>query len=390
MKRSTHRILTTHVGSLPRPNDMAQMIHDKDRGNKPAYWRERLRTAVEDVALRQLDVGLDVINDGEQSKINYYTYINDRLSGFGGETGPLALADLLDFPSFVERVWWASEQAQETVRHPACNGPIEVKNLEDLWEDIEFLKAAKEATGAEDVFMTAVSPGLIASAWINQYYPSREEYLEAIANAMQQEYEAIADAGFILQLDCPDLAMGRHLYYRESSDEEFLTYCRQDIDALNHATRNIDPEVMRMHLCWGNYEGPHNHDVALRDIIELVFNARPHAILFEAANPRHAHEWHVFEHVTVPDEKVIIPGVLDTTTNYIEHPEVVAERLLHYAELVGIERVMAAPDCGFGTTVDLVMVDPEIVYAKLAAMVEGAAIASERFHYKGRQRAAAR
>jgi 5-methyltetrahydropteroyltriglutamate--homocysteine methyltransferase len=378
MERSTDRILTTHVGSLPRPDDLAQMIHDKDRGNTAPNWEERVAEAVEAAVRRQLQAGLDIVNDGEQSKINYYTYINDRLTGFGGEAPPIALADLLDFPSFVERVWWASEQAQETVRTPACNGPVTVHNLDDLWVDINNLKAAAQAAGAEQVFMTAVSPGLIASAWVNQYYPSREEYLDAVAEAMQQEYEAIAEAGFLLQLDCPDLAMGRHLYYRESSDDDFLNYARQDVEALNHATRNIDPDQMRMHLCWGNYEGPHNHDIALRDIIEIVLEARPNAILLEAANPRHAHEWQVFEEVKLPDEKVLIPGVIDSTSNFIEHPEVVAQRLISYANVVGRERVIAGTDCGFGTTVDLAMVDPNIAFAKFSAMVEGAQIASER------------
>jgi 5-methyltetrahydropteroyltriglutamate--homocysteine methyltransferase len=376
MKRSTDHLLTTHTGSLPRPEDLVEMILATAKGDQVAGFDPRLTDAVNDVVRHQLEVGLDVVNDGEQGKITYYTYITDRLTGFEGELPAVALADVLDFPDFYKRVWWASEEAAQNVQTPACNGPIKVKSLEGLYRDIRNLKDASEASGAPEAFMTAVSPGLIAAAHGNQYYDSREEFLAAIGEAMREEYEAIAAAGFILQLDCPDLAMAAHLYFRDESIDAFKRLSIQSVEALNHATRHIDPDRMRLHLCWGNYEGPHHKDIELDEIIDIVLRARPNGLLVEAANPRHEHEWRVFENHKLPEGKILIPGVIDSTTNYIEHPEVVAQRLLNYARVVGGENLIAGTDCGFGTAVGLAMVDPKVAWAKLRSLAEGARLAS--------------
>ena len=378
MKRSVDRILTTHTGSLPRPPDLVAMILAHEKGEDDPRFPDRLHGAVADIVQQERDADVDVINDGEQGKINYYTYINERLTGFEGDPQGGPMADVLEFPGFERRLWWATQEAQQNVRMLACNGPISVKTLEPLKRDIKNLQDATASTAAEEVFMSAVSPGLIASGHGNSYYPTREEFLEAVAEAMRQEYEAIANAGFVLHLDCPDLAMGRHLFYKEKSLEEFRRLAAENVDALNYATRNIDPDQMRMHLCWGNYEGPHHKDIPLQDILDVVLSGRPNGIAVEAANPRHAHEWRVFEDNKLPDGKIIIPGVLDSTSNYIEHPEVVADRLVNYARTVGQENVIAGTDCGFGTAVGLDLVDPNVTWAKFKSMAEGARIATQR------------
>lgn len=378
MKRSVDRILTTHTGSLPRPAHLLEAMYAKEDGQVQLKDVEAgIRDAVGEVVRRQAEVGIDVLNDGEMSKIGYATYVKDRLTGFEGESAMMNLAEVADFPEWGERLFDELGKGMSYVRSPACVGPIEVKDREQVARDIENLKAATQGVKAEDVFMTAASPGVIALFFANRYYPSREAYLSAIADAMRDEYQAITGAGFVLQLDCPDLAMGRHLQFADKTLDEFRREASLNVEALNAATAGIPPEQLRMHLCWGNYEGPHHLDVPLKDIIDIVLSARPSAISLEACNPRHAHEWRLFEEEKLPDDKVLIPGVIDSTTNYVEHPEVVAQRLVNYARLVGQERVMAGSDCGFSTFAGVSAVDPRITWAKFQSMAEGARLATE-------------
>lgn len=388
MKRSSERFLTTHTGSLPRPEDLIRMMFAKEEGVpvEPHALAQRIRAAVAEIVRRQSDAGIDAINDGEMSKPSYATYIKDRLNGFGGESQPPPYPDLVPFPGLHQKVYGDRGRARRKM--PGCNGPITVRDRDAVKVDIENLKAAgageagragEARTGPEDLFMSAASPGVISLFFHNDYYKTHEEYLFAIADAMQYEYETIAAAGLVLQLDCPDLGMGRHVQYSQLSLEQFRKQARVHIEALNHAVRNIAPEQMRLHLCWGNYEAPHQMDVPLADIIDVVFHARPGAISFEAANPRHAHEWTVFETVKVPDGKILIPGVLESKSNFIEHPELIAQRIGRYANLVGRENVMLGTDCGYGTWVGQAAVDPDVVWGKLAAMSEGARLASQQF-----------
>jgi 5-methyltetrahydropteroyltriglutamate--homocysteine methyltransferase len=378
MKRSTDRILTTHTGSLPRPPELLPLIFAEEDGTADkGALDQAIQSAVRDVVRKQTDVGVDVLNDGEMGRISYATYVHTRLSGFEGQGAMVGLGDILDFPEFGQRVFQGSEEALRHMRMLACNGPISVKDHEQVKRDIANLKAATQSSRADDVFMSSASPGVIALFFANQYYPNREAYLAAIADAMQEEYEAIAQAGIVLQLDCPDLAMGRHIQFNDASLEEFRRQAQLNVDALNHATRNISPEQMRMHICWGNYEGPHHRDVALADIIDVVLRARPSAISIEACNPRHEHEWKLFEEVKLPADKLLIPGVIDSTNNYIEHPELIAQRIVRYAALVGQENVMAGTDCGFGTAAGIATVDSKVTWAKFEAMRDGAKLASE-------------
>jgi len=379
MKRSTERFLTTHTGSLPRPADLIRMMFAKEEGVPVdrAALAARIKTAVAEVVKRQADAGIDIVNDGELSKPSYATYIKDRLTGFGGTSQPLTYQDLVEFPEMAKRVFGDPGRARR--KTPGCNGPIAVADPAAARADTANLKAALGGTQASEGFLSAASPGVIALFFRNDHYPSDEKYLFAIADAMRDEYEAVAKAGFVLQIDCPDLAMGRHIQFASLALGDFKKRARLNIEALNHATANIPPEQMRLHLCWGNYEGPHHCDVPLADIVDVVFTARPAGISFEAANPRHAHEWKLFETVTLPEGKVLIPGVLESKTNFIEHPELVAQRLGNYAKLVGRENVIAGTDCGYGTWVGQAAVDPDIVFAKLKAMAEGARIASRQF-----------
>ena len=385
MKRSVDRILTTHTGSLPRPAALLALMYAREDGRaNPAEVEAAVRDAVLDVARRQAEAGVDVLNDGELSKIGYSTYVKDRLTGFEGESAMVNLAELADFPEWGQRMFAEAGQGMRYVRTPACVGPIAVKDRGPLQRDIANLTTATAELEATDVFMTAASPGVIALFFANEYYPSRDAYLAAIADAMREEYEAIAAAGFVLQLDCPDLAMGRHLQFADRSLTEFRREISRNVEALNAATAGIPAEQLRMHLCWGNYEGPHHLDVPLADIIDIVFSARPSAISLEACNPRHAHEWRLFERMPLPDDKILIPGVIDSTTNYIEHPELVAQRLVNYARLVGHERVLAGSDCGFGTFAGVSAVDPAITWAKLRSMAEGARLATAELSQQGR------
>lgn len=379
MKRSETRFLTTHTGSLPRPDDLIRMMFAKEEGVPvdPRALSARIRSAVADVARQQAEAGLDVICDGEVSKPSYATYIKDRLHGFGGTSQPLQYQDLVDFPELARRVF--SDPGRSRRRTPACNGPISVRDARAAHIDVENLRAALGAVTAEEAFLSAASPGVISLFFHNDYYPDHEAYLFAIADAMRYEYETVARGGLVLQVDCPDLAMGRHIQFAGVSLEEFRTMARLHVEALNHALANIPPDQLRLHLCWGNYEGPHHYDVPLADILDIVLRARPNGISFEAANPRHAHEWQLFGHIKLPQDKVLIPGVIESKTNYVEHPEVVAQRISRYARLVGREHVIAGTDCGFGTWVGQAAVDPGVVWAKMASLVEGAGLASRQF-----------
>jgi 5-methyltetrahydropteroyltriglutamate--homocysteine methyltransferase len=317
------------------------------------------------------------VNDGEMSKPSYATYVKDRLNGFGGASHPLQYRDLVEFPEMARRVF--GDPGRSRRRTPACDRPISVRDPRAAERDVDNLRVALPATPGAGAFMTAASPGVISLFFRNEHYRSHEAYLFAIADAMRQEYETVARAGIVLQVDCPDLGMGRHIQFADLGLDEFRTMARLHVEALNHALANVPPEQARLHLCWGNYEGPHHHDVALADILDIAFAARPRAISFEASNPRHAHEWRVFERVRLPDGMVIIPGVIDSTTNFIEHPDLVAERIGRYARLVGRENVIAGTDCGFGTWVGQAAVDPDIAWAKLASMAEGARRATREF-----------
>ncbi len=379
MRSSVDRILTTHTGSLPRASDLTAMLEALDQGASgdpaPADFDARVRRAVAAVVRQQADAGVDVVNDGEQGKVGYSTYVRHRLTGFGGQSmAPVSRADWADFPEAAAR-----GERRSAVARPTCDGPIDWKDRTAVQKDVANLRAALTEVQPTEAFMTAASPGVIAHFLRNEHYPSREAYLARLVDVMKEEYDAIHRAGFVLQVDCPDLAMGRHLAFSNLSNAEFLKIAEANVEALNHALRDIPPDRMRLHLCWGNYEGPHHRDIPLREILPVALKARPRALSFEGANPRHEHEWIVFKEIHLPDDRVIIPGVLDSTTNFIEHPELVAQRLVRYAEIVGRERVMAGTDCGFATFARSVsQVEPEIAWAKLEAMAAGARLASAR------------
>ena len=379
MKRSTERFLTTHTGSLPRPDDLIRMMYAREEGVPvdAAALGRRVREAVAEIVRKQLGAGIDLVNDGEMSKPSYATYVKDRLAGFGGTGNTFVYQDLASFPRLAQRVF--GDPGRSRRKTPACNGPISVRDTAAAQTDVDNLKAAVAGTGAAETFMSAASPGVVSLFFRNDHYKDHETYLFAIAEAMRHEYETIARAGIVLQIDCPDLGMGRHIQYADLSLADFRKRARLHVEALNHAVANIPAEKMRLHLCWGNYEGPHHCDVALADIIDIVFLAKPHAISLEAANPRHAHEWKVFETVKLPEGRVLIPGVIESKSNFIEHPELVAQRIGRYANLVGRENVIAGSDCGYGTWVGQAAVDPDVVWAKFAAMAEGARIATKAF-----------
>jgi 5-methyltetrahydropteroyltriglutamate--homocysteine methyltransferase len=379
MKRSTDRFLTTHTGSLPRPEDLIRTMYAKQEGVPvdAVALERRVAAAVAEVVQKQSAAGIDVINDGEMSKPSYATYITDRLSGFGGTGNTFVYQDLADFPNLAKRVF--GDPGRSRRKTPACNAAIGVRNPQAAEADVDHLKAAFANVEAKDAFMTAASPGVVSLFFRNEHYPTEEAYLFAIAEAMKQEYETIAKAGIVLQIDCPDLGMGRHIQHADLSLAEWRKKAQLHVEALDHAVANIPPEQLRMHLCWGNYEGPHHCDVPLADVIDIVFRARPSAIAIEAANPRHAHEWKLFETLKLPDGKLLIPGVIESKSNFIEHPELVAQRIGRYARLVGRENVLAGSDCGYGTWVGQAAVDPDVVWAKFAAMAEGARIATREF-----------
>lgn len=378
MRRSTDRILTTHVGSLPRSQAVTDVLFARERNevSDPIAAAAVISSAVMEVVRRQVDAGVDIVSDGEMSKISYATYIADRFTGFAGDTPREPGQDLVEFPGLLAKLARMGSTAK--YRRPRCVGDIKVKNSGLLAEDLRNFSNAVSAAQPTEAFLNAAAPGVIALFQPNDYYPTADAYLEALAEALRVEYEAIVAAGFLLQIDAPDLGMGRHTMYRHASMAEYLTRAARHVEVLNHALRNIPAERTRLHMCWGNYEGPHHHDVPMELLLPIVIRARPQALLFEAANPRHAHEWTVFRDTPVPEDKILVPGVISSTSNYIEHPMLVAERLCRLCDLVGRDRVIAGSDCGFSTFAGFGPVEPDIVYLKLAAMSEGARIASER------------
>jgi 5-methyltetrahydropteroyltriglutamate--homocysteine methyltransferase len=378
MKTSQDRILTTHTGSLPRPPQLRDILVRKDKGEPydKAELARLTREAVSAIVRRQAEVGVDVINDGEMSKPGYSTYVADRLSGFAGNEPAKPRLDTRDHPNFMAA--YTRMTGENVARRAVWVGPIEVRDREPLLEDLANLRDALAQVKAAEGFMTAASPGLVPVFQNNRYYPSHEAYVEAIAAAMQQEYEAIVAAGFVLQLDCPDLAMAHHTSFQDLSEADFLKRAAFHVEVLNHALRNVPADMCRIHICWGNYEGPHDHDIDFAKVAPILVEAKPMALVVEAANPRHAHEWAVWRDLKLPEDKILVAGVLDTSTNYVEHPELIAERLCRFADLVGRERVMAGSDCGFGTFAGYGKLDPDISFKKLRAMAEGAEIASKR------------
>src|SRR5690348_550729 len=391
MHRSTQRFLTTHTGSLPRPDDLVRAMYAREEGvpvDAQALER-RVASAVAEVVTKQVEAGIDIVDDGEMSKPSYATYVKDRLSGFGGSGNTFVYQDLVGFPNLARRVF--GDPGRSRRKTPACDAPIGIRDADAARRDVAHLQSAlsdvasQDPSGdrhrVEDAFLTAASPGVVSLFFRDEHYGSDEAYLAAIADAMRHEYETIANAGLVLQIDCPDLGMGRHIQYAELPLAEFRRKAELHVEALNDALRNIPAEQLRMHLCWGNYEGPHHCDVPLADVIDIVFRAKPSAIVLEAANPRHAHEWQLFETVKLPDGKLLVPGVIESKSNFVEHPELVAQRIGRYANLVGRENVIAGSDCGYGTWVGQAAVDPDVVWAKMAAMAEGARIASSRFFH---------
>ncbi|MCH7606614.1 MAG: cobalamin-independent methionine synthase II family protein [Chloroflexi bacterium] len=378
MKRSTSKILTTHTGSLPRSLELQDFLKEREEGRTPdaGEFDSQVRQAVSYVVQKQTGAEIDVINDGEQGKAQYATYIKERLAGFEGErmVRRRPRLDDADFPEFAET---QTHLSSRNMPQPACTGPISWKDWPAVQKDIDTLKQAAAGAQTEEVFMTAASPGVIANFLPNEYYPTEEAYLYALADVMKDEYKAIAASGLLLQIDCPDLAMTRVSQFSHLSVEEFKKIVEAHVEVINYALSGIPPEQTRLHLCWGNTEGPHHHDVPLQDIVGLVLKASPVGLSFEGANPRHAHEWKVWQDVKLPEGKVLIPGVLDTTTNFIEHPELIAQRITNYAQCVGRENVIAGSDCGFGTSAWGRKVETKIVWAKLQAMVEGARLASQ-------------
>jgi 5-methyltetrahydropteroyltriglutamate--homocysteine methyltransferase len=376
MKTSTDRILTTHVGSLPRSQSVTDVVFAHEKGDSVPNAATIIRAAVDDVVRRQVTNGVDIVSDGEMSKISYATYIKDRITGFDGDSERSPPSDLEEFPGFLQRQ--ASSGGTPTYRRPCCVGNIAVKDMGPVTEDISNMAAAMQKHSPVEGFMNAASPGVIALFQPNKFYASHEAYLDALASAMTAEYRAIVDAGLVLQLDSPDLGLGRHMLFKGKSEAEYKRCAAQHVDALNDALAGIPKDRVRLHVCWGNYEGPHHHDAPMEVVLPIALRANVGALLFESSNPRHAHEWQVFADAKLPDDLILVPGVLDSTTNFVEHPKLVAERICRFADIVGRERVIAGTDCGFSTFAGFGAVDQDIVYAKLKSMAAGAAIASER------------
>ena len=374
------KILTSHVGSLPRTQDVVDFIFARENGESydQVAFDNCMSSACNETVRRQVEAGVDIVSDGETSKISYATYVKDRYTGFSGDSPRNAPADLKQFPSFLERL--ANSGGTPQYARPMCTGEVTSKGQGELQADIGNLKAGMAAHGATRGFMNAASPGVISLFLQNQHYATREAYLAALADAMKEEYETIVGAGLDLQLDCPDLALSRHMLFADLSDDDFVKIAAMHVEALNHALREIDPARVRVHICWGNYEGPHVCDIDMDKVFSTLMNTRARYVLFETSNPRHAHEWTVFRDRAseIPDDKVLVPGVVDTTTNFVEHPELVAQRIARFVDIVGAERVIAGSDCGFGTFAGFGAVDPEIAYAKLTSLAEGAALASSR------------
>ncbi len=374
------KIMTTHVGSLPRTQDVVDFIFARE--NKKTFdkilFDEVMASACNATVKRQKDVGIDIVSDGETSKISYATYVKDRYTGFDGDSPRNAPADLKKFPGFLKRL--ASEGGTPTYSRPMCVGHVKGKGQNELLRDITNLKASMKDHGIAAGFMNAASPGVVSLFLKNNFYPSHESYLTALSDAMRDEYKTIVDQGLFLQLDCPDLALSRHMIFSELSDEEFIKIANLHVEALNNSLSGIDPSQVRVHICWGNYEGPHICDIDMSKVFSTLMSVRANQILFETSNPRHAHEWKVFRDRVneIPGDKILVPGVIDSTTNFVEHPELVAERIKTFTDIIGEDRVLAGSDCGFGTFAGFGAVDPEIAYAKLRALTEGAALASSR------------
>ncbi|CTQ50794.1 cobalamin-independent methionine synthase II family protein [Jannaschia donghaensis] len=373
-------IRVTHVGSLPRTQETVDFIFAREREEPydEQAFAAQMTAACDEVVRRQVEAGIDIVSDGETSKISYATYVKDRYTGFSGDSPRNAPADLKKFPSFLKRL--AEGGGTPKYARPMCTGPVKSKGQDELKTDIANLKAAMANHGATQGFMNAASPGVISLFLQNEHYGSRDEYLAALSDAMAAEYRTIVDAGLYLQLDCPDLALSRHMLFADLSDAEFLKIAASHVEALNNALQGIDPSRIRVHICWGNYEGPHVCDIPMDTVFSTFLGVNADQLLFETSNPRHAHEWQVFRDrkAEIPDRKILVPGVVDTTSNFVEHPEVVAERLLRFAGIVGSGRVIASSDCGFGTFAGFGSVDPEIAYAKLGSLSEGAALANSR------------
>jgi len=378
--RSHDRILTTHVGSLPRSEPVTRLIFAREAGEHvdEADFNSTVASAVREAVARQKEVGVDIVSDGEMSKISYATYIKDRISGFDGDCPRTPPADLEQYPAFLQRL--ASSGGTPSYRRPKCVGDVRPVTLQPLEDDLDRFRGALQEEGLSSGFMNAASPGVIALFQPNFHYSSQDQYLEAVAEAMRPEYERIVGAGLILQIDSPDLGLGRHTMYKDRSEEEYLRLAHMHVEALNHALRNIPADRVRMHVCWGNYEGPHICDIEMSTILPVLMKAKPMGLLFETANPRHGHDWEAFAEArgAIPEDKVLIPGVIDSTTNFVEHPKLVAQRLMTFANIVGRERVVAGTDCGFSTFAGFGAVDPDIVWAKLKTLSEGAALASDK------------
>jgi 5-methyltetrahydropteroyltriglutamate--homocysteine methyltransferase len=380
MKTSQSRILTTHVGSLPRSAAVLELLDKRETGAAvhAAEFDTTLRQEVADLVLRQAELGIDVVSDGEASKMSYATYVKDRLTGFS-EEGPTEAAkphlDLAPFPDLRRKM--ALLTGQRRFKRVSCIGPVALRDKDQLQQDLQRLREATAAARPTEAFVNAASPGVVATFLSNRYYPTHEAYIEAVAEAMRDEYETIVSAGFVLQIDCPDLAMSRHTAFQKLTEPEFLKRAALHVEALNHALRNVPTDMVRIHVCWGNYEGPHTHDIDFRKIAPIVLSVKAMALSIEAANPRHEHEWTIWREVGLPDDKILLPGVIDTSTNYVEHPDLVAQRIVRLAEQLGRERIIASTDCGFGTSAGYGKIDPDVAYLKLGSLVQGAAQASK-------------
>lgn len=369
------KILTTHVGSLPRTQEVVDFIfaRENERPYDQAAFDACMTSAVSETVRRQVEAGVDIVSDGETSKISYATYVKDRYTGFDGDSPRNAPADLKQFPTFLQRL--ADDGGTPTYARPMCVDEVKSKGQGELEKDIANLKSAMAEHGVERGFMNAASPGVISLFLQNDFYPTREAYLEALANAMKAEYETIVASGLDLQLDCPDLALSRHMLFNDLSDDEFIKIANSHVEALNYAISDVPVEQVRVHICWGNYEGPHVCDIPMSKMFDTLMSTKARYVLFETSNPRHGHEWSVFKDRKndIPEDKVLVPGVVDTTTNFVEHPDLVAQRIDRFVDIVGADRVIAGSDCGFGTFAGFGAVDPEIAYTKLSSLSQGAA-----------------
>ena len=372
-----YKIKTTHVGSLPRSNELSELLFKKDKKEKIdlVKFDKIVKKDVEKIVKKQIELGIDIVSDGEMSKISYATYVKDRIDGFSGESERKAPKDLDDFPSFKERI--ARTGGTPTYTRPCCTNELKIKDTTSLAKDIKNFKDVLTANNHKEAFMNAASPGVISAFLPNKFYKNDDEYLENLSNVMKSEYEEIVSNGIYLQLDCPDLALARHMTFKDLSEQEFLKKAEKQVEYLNHAIKNIDKSKIRMHICWGNYEGPHIHDISLSKIMPIVLKANVETILIESSNPRHSHEWQVFEDIKLPNDKMIAPGVIDSTTNFVEHPEVIKNRLIKFSKVINKDQIIAGTDCGFSTFAGFGNVDENIVYKKLESLVRGAELASK-------------